>query len=138
MAISLDREKFITPAEAQSIGTVDSAGELNEKNVRFFSRLHRLAGCSGYARKAGLWGRSSPGSHGRWAGRVMTPRFKGKPNLDISQPCPLCVYEIQPNKLVRLASHVIKRPKCWASRSTTASPHCAASILRLMISPTFH
>jgi hypothetical protein len=33
----------------------------------------------------------------------MTPRFKGKLNLDISQPCPLCVYEIQPNKLVRLA-----------------------------------
>jgi hypothetical protein len=44
----------------------------------------------------------------------------------------------QPNKLVRLASHVIKRPKCSASRSTTASPHCAASILRLMMSPTFH
>jgi hypothetical protein len=103
MAISLDREKFITPAEVQSIGAADSAGSLMRRTSVFFNRLHRLAGCSGYARKAGLWGRSSPGSHGRWAGRVMTPRFKGKLNLDISQPCPLCVYEIQPNKLVRLA-----------------------------------
>ena len=42
----------------------------------------------------------------------MTPRFKGKPNFDLSQPCPMCGYKIQPNELVRLASHVIKCPKC--------------------------
>jgi DNA-directed RNA polymerase subunit RPC12/RpoP len=42
----------------------------------------------------------------------MTPRFKGKPNFDLSQPCPLCGYKIQPNELVRLASHVIKCSKC--------------------------
>jgi hypothetical protein len=42
----------------------------------------------------------------------MTPRFKGKPNFDLSQLCPLCAYNIQPNELVRLASHVIKCPKC--------------------------
>jgi hypothetical protein len=51
-------------------------------------------------------------SHGRWAGGVMTPRFKGKPNFDLSQPCPLCAYKIQANELVRLASHLIKCPKC--------------------------
>ena len=43
---------------------------------------------------------------------MMTPRFKGKPNFDLSQPCPLCVYKIQPNELVRLAAHVIKCPNC--------------------------
>jgi hypothetical protein len=42
----------------------------------------------------------------------MTPRFKGKPNFDLSQLCPLCAYKIQPNELLRLASHVIKCPKC--------------------------
>ena len=42
----------------------------------------------------------------------MTPRFKGKPNFDLSQLCPLCAYKIQPNELVSLASHVIKCPKC--------------------------
>jgi hypothetical protein len=52
------------------------------------------------------------GSHGRWAGWVMTPRFKGKPKFDLSQPCPMCGCKIQPNELVRLASHVIKCPKC--------------------------
>jgi len=52
------------------------------------------------------------GAHGRWAGGVMTPWFKGKPNFDLSQPCPLCAYKIRPNELVRLASHVIKCPKC--------------------------
>jgi hypothetical protein len=51
-------------------------------------------------------------SYGRWASGVMTPRFKGKPNFDLSQLCPLCAYKIQPNELVRLASHVIKCPKC--------------------------
>jgi hypothetical protein len=43
---------------------------------------------------------------------MMTPRFKGKPNFDLFQPCPMCGYKIQPNELVRLASHVIKCPKC--------------------------
>jgi uncharacterized Zn finger protein len=42
----------------------------------------------------------------------MAPRVKGKPNLDLSQPCPLCGHKIQPNELVRLASHTIKCPKC--------------------------
>jgi hypothetical protein len=50
--------------------------------------------------------------HGRWAGGVMTPRFKWKPNFDLSQPCPLCGHKIQPNELVRLASHEIKCAKC--------------------------
>jgi hypothetical protein len=27
-------------------------------------------------------------AHGRWAGGMMTPRFKGKPNFDCSLPCP--------------------------------------------------
>ena len=43
---------------------------------------------------------------------MMTPRFKGKPNFDFSLPCPLCGYKIQPNELMRLASHIIKCPKC--------------------------
>lgn len=42
----------------------------------------------------------------------MTPRFKGKPNFDLSQSCPLCGYKIQPNELVRLASHEIRCAKC--------------------------
>jgi hypothetical protein len=28
-------------------------------------------------------------------GEMTTPRFKGKPNLDLSLPCPLCGYKIQ-------------------------------------------
>jgi Zn-finger nucleic acid-binding protein len=43
---------------------------------------------------------------------MMTPRFKGKPSFDFSLPCPLCGYKIQPNELMRLASHIIKCPKC--------------------------
>ena len=43
---------------------------------------------------------------------MMTPRFKGKPEFDLSLPCPMCGYKIQPNELVRLGSHVIKCPKC--------------------------
>ena len=38
----------------------------------------------------------------------MTPRFKGKPNFDFSLPRPLCGYKIQPNELMRLASHIIQ------------------------------
>jgi len=41
----------------------------------------------------------------------MAPRFKG-PNFDLSQPCPLCRHKIQPNELLRLASHIIKCSKC--------------------------
>lgn len=43
---------------------------------------------------------------------MMTPRFKGKPNFDFSLACPLCGYKIQPNELMRLASHIIRCPKC--------------------------
>jgi len=42
----------------------------------------------------------------------MTPRFKGVPRFDLSLPCPVCGYKIQPNELVRLASHIIKCPHC--------------------------
>jgi uncharacterized Zn finger protein len=42
----------------------------------------------------------------------MTPRFKGKPNFDFSQLCPLCGYKIQPNELVRLPTHLIRCPSC--------------------------
>ena len=42
---------------------------------------------------------------------MMAPRFKGKPNFVFSLPCPLCTYQIQPNGLIRLASHIIKCPK---------------------------
>lgn len=42
----------------------------------------------------------------------MAPRFKGKPNFDFSQLCPLCGYRIQPAELMRVASHMIKCPKC--------------------------
>jgi len=38
----------------------------------------------------------------------MTPRLKGKPNFDFSLPRPLCGYKIQPNELMRLASHIIQ------------------------------
>jgi hypothetical protein len=51
-------------------------------------------------------------AHGRWPGGEMTPRFKGVPNFDLSQPCPLCGYKIQPRELVRLASQQIKCPGC--------------------------
>jgi hypothetical protein len=40
----------------------------------------------------------------------MTPQFKGKPNFDLSLLCPLCGYRIQPNELMRVASHRIKCP----------------------------
>jgi hypothetical protein len=43
---------------------------------------------------------------------MMVPRFKGKPNFDFSQACRLCGYKIQPNELMRLASHTIQCPKC--------------------------
>jgi hypothetical protein len=43
---------------------------------------------------------------------MMAPRFKGKPNFVFAVPCPLCGYSIQPNELMRLASHIIKCPKC--------------------------
>jgi ribosomal protein L37AE/L43A len=39
-------------------------------------------------------------------------RFKGKLNFDFSLPCPLCGYKIQPNELMRLASHIIQCQKC--------------------------
>jgi predicted RNA-binding Zn-ribbon protein involved in translation (DUF1610 family) len=42
----------------------------------------------------------------------MTPRFKGKPNFDFSVLCVSCGYKIQPNELVRVASHMIQCPKC--------------------------
>jgi uncharacterized Zn finger protein len=44
----------------------------------------------------------------------MTPRFKGKPNFDLSLLCPLCSYRIQPNELIRLASLTIKCAGCGA------------------------
>jgi hypothetical protein len=40
---------------------------------------------------------------------MMTPRFKGKPNFDLSQLCPLCGYKIQPNERMPLASHIAKK-----------------------------
>jgi uncharacterized Zn finger protein len=43
---------------------------------------------------------------------MMTPRFKGKPNFIFAVPCPHCGYQIEPRELVRLASHIIKCPKC--------------------------
>jgi uncharacterized Zn finger protein len=43
---------------------------------------------------------------------MMTPRFKGKPNFDFAVPCPVCGYRIQPKELMRLASHIIRCPKC--------------------------
>jgi uncharacterized Zn finger protein len=43
---------------------------------------------------------------------MMAPRFKGKPSFDFSLPCPMCGHKIQPNELVRLASHMIKCPRC--------------------------
>jgi uncharacterized Zn finger protein len=42
----------------------------------------------------------------------MAPRFKGVPQFDLSTPCPECGHKIQPNELVRLASHTIRCPRC--------------------------
>ncbi len=50
---------------------------------------------------------------------MMAPRFKGKPNFDFSLPCPLCGYSIQPNELMRLASHIIQCPKCGGAFDET-------------------
>ncbi len=36
----------------------------------------------------------------------------GKPNFDLSIPCPSCGYKIQPSELLRVTSHIIKCPKC--------------------------
>ena len=64
-------------------------------------------------RRVGEIGIVSPQlAHGRWAGGMMAPRFKGKPNFDLSVPSPLCGYKIQPNEQMRLASHIVKCPKC--------------------------
>ena len=49
----------------------------------------------------------------------MTPRFKGKPNFDLSVLCPLCGYRIQPNELMRLAAHIIQCPACYKSFDDT-------------------
>ncbi|HTZ60764.1 MAG TPA: hypothetical protein VMB49_21790 [Acidobacteriaceae bacterium] len=43
---------------------------------------------------------------------MMSPRFKGQPNFNLAQACPLCGYAIQPRELLRLASHIIRCPKC--------------------------
>jgi len=42
----------------------------------------------------------------------MTPRFRGVPTFDFSLSCPACGYKIQPNELLRLASHTVKCPRC--------------------------
>jgi uncharacterized Zn finger protein len=42
----------------------------------------------------------------------MTPLFKRQPSFDLSLPCPLCGYRIQPNELIRLGSHEVKCSKC--------------------------
>jgi uncharacterized Zn finger protein len=42
----------------------------------------------------------------------MAQRSKGLPKFDFSLPCPGCGYKIQPNELMRLASHTIKCPCC--------------------------
>jgi hypothetical protein len=42
------------------------------------------------------------------------PPVQRKPNFDFSS-VPLCGYKIQPNALMRLASHVIQSPKCGGS-----------------------
>lgn len=42
----------------------------------------------------------------------MAPRFKGVPKFDLSVPCPGCSHKIQPNELMRLASHIIKCARC--------------------------
>jgi len=55
---------------------------------------------------------SQAGSHGGRKDTMMGPRFKGTPNFDLSQLCPLCGYRIQPRELVRLASHIIRCPHC--------------------------
>ncbi len=61
---------------------------------------------------------------------MMTPRFKGKPNFDFSVPCPLCGYKIQPNELMRLASHIIKCPKCRRSVRRDERPETHQHFLR--------
>jgi hypothetical protein len=35
-----------------------------------------------------------------------------KAQFDFALPCPLGGYKIQPNELMRLASHIIQCPKC--------------------------
>jgi hypothetical protein len=50
----------------------------------------------------------------------MTPRFKGKPNFDLPVSCPSCGYKIQPNELLPLTSHMVKRPRCSGVFDDTA------------------
>ena len=64
----------------------------------------------------------------------MTPRFKGKSNFDLSLPCPLCGYKIQPNELMRLASHIIQCPKCSGSFDEMAGPETNQHVLSAALS----
>jgi ribosomal protein L37AE/L43A len=50
---------------------------------------------------------------------MMRPRFKGKPNFHFSLACPFWGYKIQPNELMRLASHIIQCSKCGKSFDET-------------------
>jgi rubredoxin len=42
----------------------------------------------------------------------MTPRFKGKPNFDLSLTCPLCGYRISPGELILLNATQVKCAQC--------------------------
>jgi len=42
----------------------------------------------------------------------MTPRFKGKPNFDLTYPCPLCGHKIQPWEIKLISSDLLRCPAC--------------------------
>jgi hypothetical protein len=64
---------------------------------------------------------------------MMAPRFKGKPNFDLSQPCPLCGYEIQPNELMRY-KRLLRLRYTFPFKSNTPT-RSARSFFHIFLSP---
>jgi len=90
----------------------DHAGATHRREVSAMRRASTLPAVGGVRGPPVTHVHQEARAHSRRPGSEMTPRFKGVPKFDLSLPCPLCGYKIQPRELVRLASQQIKCPGC--------------------------
>jgi ribosomal protein S27E len=90
----------------------DHAGATDNREVPAMRRAQALPAVGGVPRPPVTHVYQEARAHSGRPGGEMTPRFKGVPNFDLSLPCPLCGYKIQPRELVHLASQEIKCPGC--------------------------
>jgi hypothetical protein len=90
----------------------DHAGATDRREVSAMRRASALPAVGGVPGPPVTHVHQEARAHRGWPSGEMTPRFKGVPNFDLSQQCPLCGYKIQPRELVRLASQQIKCPGC--------------------------